>query len=140
MVPRCATRKAERRFFMDNISQNDYVRRALTAYCQTPTTAGRVHRQDRLLAARFYERGIPIDVIENAFVLGAVRRLYRDPHNLPLPPVRSLYYFCPLIEEVLDLKTHPKTKSVYFRYFDYLRHKIRIFDPSKQRFRESQKI
>ena len=125
---------------MENITQNDYVRRVLTAYGQTPTTAGRVNRQDRLLAARFYQRRIPLDVIENAFVLGAVRRLYRDPDNLPLPPVRSLYYFCPLIEEVLDLKTHPKTKSVYFRYFEYLRHKIRIFDPSKLRFSESPKI
>ena len=140
MVRRCAIRKAEPRFFMENITQNDYVRRVLTAYGQTPTTAGRVNRQDRLLAARFYQRRIPLDVIENAFVLGAVRRLYRDPDNLPLPPVRSLYYFCPLIEEVLDLKTHPKTRSAYSRYFEYLRHKIRIFDPSKLRFSESPKI
>ena len=115
--------------FMDNISQNDYVRQVLSAYCQTHTTAGRVNRQDRLLAARFYQRRIPLDVIENAFVLGAVRRLYRDPDNTPLPLVRSLYYFCGLIEEVLDLKTHPKTRSAYFRYFEYLRNKIRIFDP-----------
>ena len=125
---------------MENITQNDYVRRVLTAYCQTPTTAGRVHRQDRLLAARFYQRHIPLDVIENAFVLGAVRRLYRDPDNLPLPPVRSLYYFCGLIEEVLDLKTHPKTKSAYSRYFEYLQHKIKTFDQFKRRFTESQKI
>ena len=124
---------------MENITQNDYVRRVLTAYCQTPTTAGRANRQDRLLAARFYQRRIPLEVIENAFVLGAVRRLYRDPDNLPLPPVRSLYYFCGLIDEVLDLKTHPKTRSAYFRYFEYLRHKIKVFDPLQQRFTESQK-
>ena len=126
--------------FMDNITQNAYVRQVLTAYCQTPTTAGRANRQDRLLAARFYQRHIPLDVIENAFVLGAVRRSYRDPDNLPLPPVRSLYYFCGLIEEVLDLKTHPKTRSAYFRYFEYLQHKITAFDPFKQRFSQSQKI
>ena len=123
---------------MENITQNDYVRRVLTAYCQTPTTAGRVHRQDRLLAARFYERPIPLDVIENAFVLGAVRRLYRDPANLPLLPIRSLHYFCGLIEEVRGLKTHPKTSFAYARYFEYLRHKLRVFDPLKQR--QSQKI
>ena len=125
---------------MENITQNDYVRRVLTAYGQTPTTAGRVNRQDRLLAARFYQRRIPLDVIENAFVLGAVRRLYRDPDNLPLLPIRSLHYFCGLIDEVLDLKTHPKTRSAYPRYFEYLRHKIRVFDPSKLRFSQSQKI
>ena len=125
---------------MENITQNDYLQRVLTAYCQTPTTAGRINRQDRLLASRFYERRIPLDVIENAFVLGAVRRLYRDPDNLPFPPVRSLYYFCPLIDEVLDLKTHPKTRSAYSRYFEYLRHKIKTFDPFKCPFSESQKI
>ena len=124
---------------MDNISQDDYVRHVLSAYCRTPTTAGRVNRQDRLLAARFYERHIPLDVIENAFVLGAVRRLYRDPDDLPLPPVRSLHYFCALIEEVLGLKTHPKTSSAYVRYFEYLRHKIKNFDSFKQRFIQSRK-
>ena len=141
MDPPCVIPKAEpasSHNLMD-ISQNHYVRRLLTAYCQTPTTAGRAHRQDRLLAARFYERHIPLDVIENAFVLGAVRRLYRDPQDPPLPLVRSLHYFCGLIEEVLDLKTHPKTKSAYFRYFEYLRHKIRIFDSFKQRSIQSQK-
>ena len=122
------------------MSQHDYVRHVLTAYRQTPGTTGVVRRSDRLLAARFYQRHIPLDVIENAFVLGAVRRLYRDPDNLPLPPVRSLYYFCGLIEEVLDLKTHPKTRSAYFRYFEYLQHKIRVFDPSELRFNESEKI
>ena len=113
---------------MDNFSQNDYVQQVLTAYCHTPTTAGRANRQDRLLAVRFYERHIPLDVIKNAFVLGAVRRLYRDPDNPPLLPVRSLYYFCGLIEEVLNLKTDPKTRSTYLRYFEYLRYRIKTFE------------
>jgi len=116
---------------MESISENDYIRQVLPAYCLTRATAGQVNRQDRLLAARFYQRHIPLDVIENAFVLGAVRRLYRDPQDLPLPPVRSLRYFCGLVEEVLDLKTHPKTKSAYFGYFQYLRYKIKTFDSQK---------
>ena len=126
---------------MENIpiTKTDYVRQVLAAYCQTPTTTGHANRQDRLLAARFFERHIPIDVIENALLLGAVRRLYRDPDGLPLPPVRSLYYFCGLIEEVLDLKTHPTTRSAYLGYFQYLRYKIKTFDDTKQRFIQSQK-
>ena len=124
---------------MDNISQNDYVRQVLTAYCQTPTTIGRANRQDRRLAAQFYERRIPLDVIENALVLGAARRLYRHPDNLPLSPVRSLHYFRGLIDEVRALKTHPKTRSAYVRYFEYLRHKIKVFDSLKQRFIQSRR-
>lgn len=124
---------------MESISENDYIRQVLAAYCQTPTTAGRVNRQDHLLAARFYQRHIPLDVIENAFVLGAVRRLYRDPEDPPLSPVRSLRYFSALVDEVLDLKTHPNTKSAYIGYFHYLRYKIKTFDQFKQRFIQSQK-
>ena len=115
---------------MENISmsENDYVRHVLAAYCQTPTTAGRVHRQDRLLAVQLYRRGIPLSVIENALVLGACRRLYRDPDAPPLPLVRSLSYFRGLIEEVLALKVSPPD------YFQYLRYKIQTFEEAKQRF------
>jgi len=35
----------------------------------------------------------------------------------PLGPIRSLAYFVPVIEEVLNLRVHPD-------YFGYLRHKI----------------
>ena len=121
------------------MNETDYVRQVLAAYCQTPTTAGRANRQDRLLATRFYQRHVPLDVVENAFVLGAVRRLYRDLDDPPLPQVRSLHYFCALIEEVFELKTHPKTKSTYFGYFQYLRYKIKTFDQAKERFVQSQK-
>jgi hypothetical protein len=125
---------------MENIpiSETDYVRQVLDAYRQTPTTAGRINRQDRILAAGFYQRHVPLDVIENAFILGAVRRLYRQPDAPSLPPVRSLYYFSGLIDEVFALKTQPKTKHAYFKYFQYLRHKIKTFDLAKQRFIQSQ--
>jgi hypothetical protein len=120
------------------ISETDYVRLVLAAYRQTPTTIGRVHPPDRLSAAELYNRGIPVDVVENALVLGAVRRLYRNLSDPPLRPVRSLYYFRGLIDEVLDLKAQPKTKGAYFQYFQYLRFKIKTFDQAKLRF-QSQK-
>jgi hypothetical protein len=123
---------------MENISENDYLRQVLAAYCKTPTTVGRANRQDRLLASRFYQRRIPLDVIENALILGAVRRLYRDPNDPPLAPVRSLHYFCALVEEVQNLKTHPKTRSAYFGYFQYLQYKIKTFEQFRQRFKQSQ--
>ena len=114
-----------------SISENDYLRQVLAAYRQTPTTSGRVTRQDRLLAAQLYQRGVPLDVVQNALALGALRRLYRDPGAPPLQPVRSLHYFQALIQEILDLKISP-------RYFDYVRHRIATFNQEKQRFLESQ--
>ena len=57
--------------------REDYVRQVLEAYRTTPGTCGHLRRPDRLLAAQLYERGIPIDKVENALVLAAVRRLIR---------------------------------------------------------------
>ena len=114
------------------MNEADYLRAVLTAYRHTPTTNGRVHRQDRLLAAELYRRGVPLAVVENALVLGASRRLYRDLNAPPLPPVRSLNYFSSIIEEVLTLNVGPT-------YFDYLRYKIQHFDQAKQRFLAPQK-
>ena len=101
----------------DHRGQEEYVRQVLEVYRQTPGTMGTVRRPDRMLAAQLYQRGVALSVIENALVLAAVRRLIRPAHAPPLATVRSLAYFLPVIEEVLDLKVSPA-------YFQYLRHKL----------------
>ena len=99
------------------IDQRDYVRRLLEAYRATPGTSGAVHRADRLLAAQWYERGVPIEAVENAFILAAVRRHIRPTGAVPLGAIRSLAYFSPVIEEVLHLQVSQE-------YFQHLRHKL----------------
>jgi hypothetical protein len=99
------------------VSHEEYVRQVLEAYRKTPGTMGTVRRADRLLAAQLYERGISVSVIKNAFVLAATRRLVRPADASPLGTVRSLAYFLPVIEEVLDLRVSPD-------YFQYLRYKL----------------
>jgi hypothetical protein len=100
-----------------DLSQEEYTRQVLEAYRKTPGTMGTVRRADRLLAAQLYQRGLSLKVIENALVLAATRRLIRPPDASPLGTIRSLAYFLPVIEEVLDLRVSPD-------YFDYLRHKL----------------
>ena len=77
------------------------MRRLLEAYRATPGTSGAVHRADRLLAARLNERGVPLEAVENAFVLAATREMIRPAGAAPLGTIRSLAYFSPGIEEVL---------------------------------------
>jgi len=101
----------------NNRGQEEYVRQVLEAYRQTPGTMGTVRRPDRILAAQLYQRGVALSVIQNALVLAAVRRLIRPANTPPLGTVRSLAYFLPVIEEVLDSKVSPG-------YFQYLRHKL----------------
>ena len=99
-------------------SQEEFVRRVLEAYRRTPGTTGTIRCPDRLIAAQLYQRGVSVTVIENALVLAASRRLIRPPDAMPLGTVRSLAYFLPVIEEVLQLRVSPD-------YFQYLRHKLR---------------
>jgi hypothetical protein len=99
------------------IDPRDYVRRLLEAYRATPGTSGTVRRPDRVLAAQLYTRGVPLAAVENAFVLAATRRMIRLPGAAPLGGIRSLAYFSPVIEEVLQMQVGPE-------YFQYLRHKL----------------
>jgi len=97
--------------------EEEYVRQVLEAYRKTPGTMGTVRRADRMLAAQLYQRGLSLKVIENALVLAATRRLIRPPDAPPLGTVRSLAYFLPVIEEVLEMRISPD-------YFEYLRYKL----------------
>jgi hypothetical protein len=108
----------------DGRGQEEYVRQVLEAYRKTPGTMGTVRRADRMLAAQLYERGLSVTVIENALVLAAARRLMRPADAMPLGTIRSLAYFLPVIEEVLELRVNPA-------YFQYLRHKLEHIAPTR---------
>ena len=101
----------------DGHGQEEYIRQVLEAYRKTPGTMGTVRRPDRMLAAQLYQRGLAVSVIENAFVLAAARRLTRPANAPPLGMIRSLAYFLPVIEEVLELRVGPG-------YFQHVRRKL----------------
>ena len=79
-----------------------YVAEIIRLYRATPTVVGHVRRADRVLARRLFDQRIPLHVIRAAFVLGAARRVLHNGFSTPMPPVRSLHYFVPLVREVLD--------------------------------------
>src|SRR6266496_6089752 len=108
----------------DGRGQEEYIRQVLEAYCKTPGTTRTVRRPDRMLAAQLYQRGVAVSVTENAFVLAVTRRLMRPADAPPLGTIRSLAYFLPVIEEVLELRVSPD-------YFQYLRHKLERIVPSR---------
>jgi len=89
----------------------------LTLYAGLPDTPRRPSSYDKTLARSLWERRVPLDIIEAAMLLGSLRRL-RPPGVAPLPRIRSLAYFSPLIDE---LQQQPMPAG----YLDYLRHKAR---------------
>lgn len=56
--------------------------------------------------------------------VAATRRLIRPTQAPPLGTIRSLAYFLPVIEEVLESRVSPD-------YFEYLRHKLERTTPPR---------
>jgi len=99
----------------DEVCAAEYVQRVLDAYRTTPGTCGVVRRPDRAYALALHARGVPLATVENAFVLAASRRIVRPSDAPPLGVIRSLAYFGPVIDEVLDSPVGPD----YYRYLRY---------------------
>jgi hypothetical protein len=103
------------------MEKHEYVRRVLAAYRAMPGTSGTVRRADRLLAAQLHERAVPLEAVENAFLLAKARRMIRPSEAPSLETIRSLAYFVPVIKEVLEMKNSKL-------YFQYVRSKLQRID------------
>jgi len=77
-----------------------YVERILRFYRALPQTRPRTGPADRHLAEDLERQGIPVQLVEAALCLAALRRLQRPPEAPPLPPIRSLHYILPVLNEL----------------------------------------
>jgi hypothetical protein len=102
----------------------EYVRAVLTLYLELPETSLRANAQDQNHARQLQQRGVPLIVIESAFLLASLRRLARPADCPPLSPIRSLAYFQPVIDELLS---NPAPDH----YVEYLRRKMQHFAGDK---------
>ena len=99
-------------------STASYVASVVTLYIEMPETPMRISASDQWLARSLHQDGIHLELIETALLLGSLRRLIR-PNDAPrLAPIRSLAYFRPVIDELLE---NPAPEN----YRDYLRLKLR---------------
>jgi len=79
-----------------------YRQTLLDLYLRLPDTPRRLSRFDLRLVHNLWERQIPLTIVETAFLLASARRAARPAEALPLGPIRSLYYFLPVIDELLE--------------------------------------
>ena len=77
-----------------------YVAAVLLLYTDLPDTPRRTSSYDQAVARSLFEQGVTLEVVESALLLGSLRRCVRPPAALPLPPIRSLAYFSPIMEEL----------------------------------------
>ena len=94
------------------MTERDFVAAVVKLYTQLPDTAQRPRTADRRLARQWFRQGIPLQEVEAALALAIARRACRAPPAAPLQPIRSLYYFVPVLAEI---------RSDTFD-LDYLRH------------------
>ncbi|MGH9380408.1 MAG: hypothetical protein ACRD2Z_07325 [Thermoanaerobaculia bacterium] len=85
------------------MTQAQYIRRLLADYQSLPDTQGRVRPADRRLAQRLFADGVPLPLVRAALRVAVSRRRARPADATPLPPIRSLHYFLPVIEEASNL-------------------------------------
>jgi hypothetical protein len=104
-------------------SEAAFVAQVLMLYVDLPDTPLRPSATDQSLARKLFVETVPLPLIESALLLGTLRRLNRAPDLPPLPKIRSLAYFVPVIEE---LKLQPLPEG----YLDYLRLKLRRLSAS----------
>jgi hypothetical protein len=102
-----------------------YVAFVLNLYLQLPETPFKANSNDRQTAASLMTRGVPLFAIESALMLASLRRLGRSPDMPPLSPIRSLAYFLPVIQELLD---NPLSED----YLNYLRMKLHSLSRCKR--------
>ena len=94
-----------------------YVAMVLMLYVDLPETPLRPSARDRWIAEKLHEQGVPVELVESALLLATLRRLVRPTELPPLPPIRSLAYFQPVIAE---LQQQPLPTG----YLNYLRSKL----------------
>lgn len=105
-----------------------YVSAVLMLFVDLPDTPLRTSVADQRQARLWFDRGIPLELLETALTLASLRRRARPTDALPLPRIRSLAYFQPVVEELLE---NPAPAG----YVQYLRLKLRSLadnaDPAK---------
>ena len=95
-----------------------YVAAVLTLYVDLTDTPLRASVPDQRQARIWFDRGVTLEAVETALLLACLRRTVRPSDVPPLPRIRSLAYFQPVIEELRD---HPVAGG----YLQYLRLKLR---------------
>jgi len=87
---------------MSTTERNAFVRAVLDLYLGLPHSAARrPSPNDRRLAEQLFDRGIALPIVRAAMLLAVARRSERPIDAPPLAPIRSLYYFTPVIDELL---------------------------------------
>lgn len=92
--------------------QARYIDRIRRLFLSRSCVGGGFGAHDEKLAADWHRRGLPLEQIERAYLLGCVRKYAALIRNPAAPPISSLHYFSPLLNELTEMET----SSEYWQY------------------------
>ena len=106
--------------------QSRYIERIRQLFVSRACVQGTFSAADEKLAVELYQRHVPLERIERAYLLGCTRKYVALLNHPSVPLIFSLHYFSALLSEVEELK-------VSADYWSYLSHKLGRLEQSWQR-------
>ena len=100
-----------------------YVNDVIAAYRCAPGARGVARAADRRFATDLARRAVPRDAVLAAILLATARRVLRHPAATPLPPISSLHYFAPIVDEILET-------PLDLDYVEHLRNRLKPIAPA----------
>lgn len=107
-----------------DVAARRYVQAVLERYLWLPGTPRVTSRHDRRCAQALFRQGVPLDVVHAALMIAVARRTFRQ--GEPLPQVRALHYFLPVVQDLQESPCDPG-------YLRYLEQKLRPLAAQKAR-------
>jgi len=97
--------------------RNSYVEAVKECFVTIGCTIGSFSARDAKLAEDFQRRGIPLETLQHALLMGAVRKYVSWLNGASSPPIGSLAYFSALVSEI-------QARPLPAGYEEYLQRKI----------------
>jgi hypothetical protein len=105
--------------------QTEYIQQVRKLFLDLVPAATAFSDSDHCLAGRWFSQSVPLPIVEKALLLGSLRKQITRLNNPADPPIRSLHYFQPLLQEV-------QQTQVNGHYWDHLRDKLqKLVNPSQ---------
>ncbi len=105
--------------------QTRYVKRVRQLFLSRACVQGTFRTADEKLAAELYQRRVPLERIERAYLLGCARKCVALLNHPSAALISSLHYFSALLGELVELKVSPDYWSYLSRKVDRLERRWR---------------
>lgn len=100
-----------------SVEESGFVEQVRTRLLKYPIVRSSFGAADQKLARELFRKGVSLDHLDRALLLGLTRKYVSTLNSLGTSPIYSLSYFLPLLDEVAQTESSG-------RYWEYLRRRL----------------